>query len=267
LKSYITYVAKMKITVLVDNKEGKCKAEHGFSLYIESDKKILLDTGASVLFLKNAKELNINLDDIDMVVLSHGHWDHGNGLKFIKDKILVCHPDCFIERYRHKDDMMNGLPLSLEQAKKQFDLITSKEPYELSDRIIFLGEIPRKNDFEAKTTHFYLPNKDPDFIPDDSALAIKSDKGLIVITGCSHSGICNIIEYAKEVTKINKVYAVIGGFHLRKLGEITKKTIDYLKKQNIEKIIPCHCVKDEVKEKMKQELNIETIKAGDIITL
>ncbi len=254
--------------MLVDNKDGMVKGESGLSLYLEYDKKILFDTGSSGLFLKNAKELNVDLADIDLIVLSHGHWDHGNGLAHLSDFDLVCHPDCFIERYREKDDMMNGLPISKKDLEdKKFNIELSKKPLELSDNITFLGEIPKINDFEAKTTKFYLPNKEPDFVLDDSALAVKFNKGLIVITGCSHSGICNIIEYAKAVTKLDKVYAVIGGFHLRELGEITDKTIAYLKEQNIERLIPCHCVKDVVKEKMKQELNAETISSGDVIEL
>jgi 7,8-dihydropterin-6-yl-methyl-4-(beta-D-ribofuranosyl)aminobenzene 5'-phosphate synthase len=256
----------MRLTVLVDNKKGKCESEFGLSFLIEDDKKILFDTGASDLFLKNAKNLDIKLDNIDMIVLSHGHWDHGNGLGHIRGFLLICHPDCFIKRYR-KDGTYIGLPLNQEEAKKKFDLFLSKKPYLLSDNITFLGEIPRKNDFEAKTTNFYKENKKDDFVIDDSALAIRSKKGLIVITGCSHAGICNIIEYAKEVTNINNVYAVIGGFHLREINETTKKTIDYLKKEKIEKIIPCHCVADEVIGLFKKELNSDTIYSGDSIEI
>ena len=85
----------MKITVLVDNKSGRCPGDHGLSFLIENSEKILFDTGASDLFLKNAKMLDIDINDIDFIVLSHGHWDHGNGLKFIKNKKLICHPGCF----------------------------------------------------------------------------------------------------------------------------------------------------------------------------
>lgn len=255
----------MRLTVLNDNCEGVCSAEHGLSFLIEDDKKILFDAGPSDIFLKNSKKLNVTLAEVDTVVLSHGHWDHGNGLRFIKNKTLICHPECFIKRYRKKDDESIGLPINLNDAKNNFELVLSKKPYKISENIIFLGEIPRLNDFEAKTTPFYLEDKKDDFVMDDSALAIKSEKGLIVIAGCSHAGICNTIEYAKKVTRLTNVYAVIGGFHLLKLDEITLKTIDYFKREKIEKIYPSHCVEEIVLKKFEEVLGSGRIYSGDIL--
>ena len=256
----------MKLTALNDNTPSKkCDAEHGLSFLIEDDKKVLFDTGPSDIFMKNAKILGINFEDIDSIILSHGHYDHGNGLKFIKNKKLICHPGCFIRRYRKADDFYIGLPITLEEAKKNFELILTKKPYKISENIVFLGEVPRKNDFEAKTTTFCKEGKEDDFVIDDSALAIKSEKGLIVIAGCSHAGICNIVEYAKEVTEFKKVYAVIGGFHLNAVDEITLKTIEYFKKEKIERIYPSHCVTEPVLEKFSEELNAGKIHSGDVI--
>jgi len=252
----------MRLTVLNDNTAGKCCAEHGLSLLIEDGKKILFDVGPSAIFLRNSKKLNVNLDETDTIVLSHGHWDHGNGLKFIKSKKLICHPGCFIKRYRKKDDSYIGLPISIDEAKKNFKLVLTKKPYEVTENIIFLGEIPRANDFESKTTTFYKEGKEDDFVMDDSALAIKSKKGLIVIAGCSYAGICNIVEYAK---KIGKVYAVIGGFHLKEVDEITLKTIDYFKKEKIKLIYPCHCVDEIVLLKFEQVLGSKRLHSGDVI--
>jgi len=260
----IAYI--MKLTILNDNEAGNnYEAEYGLSFLVEDEKKILFDAGPSDVFLRNAKKLGVNLDDIDFIVLSHGHWDHGNGLKFIKNKKLICHPECFIKRYRKNDDSYIGLPFTLEQAKNNFDLILSKKPYKISENIVFLGEIPRKNDFEAKKTAFYKENNEEDFVTDDSAIAIKSNKGLIIIAGCSHAGICNIIEYAKKVTGSKKVHAVIGGFHLRKTDEVTDKTIEYFRKEKIERIYPSHCVHPLVLEKFSEKLNAGRIKSGDIL--
>jgi len=261
-------VYSMRLFILVDDKSGNiCSGEHGFSVLIGEKQKILFDTGASDLFLKNAQKLNVNLEDISHIVLSHGHWDHGNGLKFIKNKRLVLHPGSFVKRYRDRDDSYIGLPLSLEEAKINFDLVLAKEPYFIVDDIVFLGEIPRNNDFEAKKTTWHKEDKEEDFVMDDSALAIKHEKGLIVIAGCSHSGICNIIEYAKEVTGLNKVYSVIGGFHLNNLDDVTNKTIEYFKKENIEKVYPSHCVSSDVVKKFIEELGAETIRSGSILNL
>ena len=150
----------MKLTVLNDNTAGRiCPAEFGLSFLLEEDKKVLFDLGPSDIFIRNAKALNISLEDIDCIVLSHGHWDHGNGLKYIKNKKLICHPDCFIKRYRKKDDACIGLPLTLEEAKENFELILTKEPYNISENIVFLGEIPRKNNFESTKTPFCRDEK------------------------------------------------------------------------------------------------------------
>ena len=117
-----------------------------------------------------------------------------------------------------------------------------------------------------KQPPFCDENDNDDFILDDSALAIKTDKGLVVIAGCSHAGICNIIEYAKKITKSN-IYAVIGGFHLKKLNDISQKTIEYFKKENIEHIYPGHCVKEPVLTEFEKQLNAKRLHSGDVIEL
>ena len=139
----------MKITILNDNAPGRnCIAEFGLSYLIECDKKILFDTGASNVFLQNAKKLNIFLDNIDAVVLSHGHWDHGNGLAYLKGLKLICHPSAFIRRFNKKDNSYVGLNLEFKEYRSLFEINTTAEPYKISAEITFLGEIPRKLDFE-----------------------------------------------------------------------------------------------------------------------
>jgi len=257
----------MRLIVLNDEVAGICPAEHGLSFLIEADRRILFDTGPSEIFKNNALKLGVDLEDIYAIVLSHGHWDHGNGLKFIKGKKLICHPECFTKRYRKKDNSYIGLPITMKEATDAFELMLSKEPYNVSNNVIFLGEIPRRNNFEAKSTVFTLADGKDDFVMDDSALVVKSDRGLIIIAGCSHAGICNIIEHAKKVTEIKKVYAVIGGFHLREVDDITLKTIAYLKKQNIELVYPSHCVNEVVIKEFERELKAKRIHSGDVIDL
>jgi len=235
----------MKLTVLTENTaSGYYTAEHGLSYFIEyENKNILFDTGHTDVFLRNAKQLNIDVDTAETVVLSHGHWDHGNGLKYLKNKKLICHPNCFIKRYRKNDSFNIGLDLSYAKLKKRFNILISQEPYYISENIIFLSEIPRVNSFEAQTTTFVDENRNDDFIIDDSALAIIINDELVVVSGCAHSGICNIVEYAKKITGLKKVKAVIGGFHLMENNDQTKKTIKYFKEQNISQIFPSHCTK------------------------
>lgn len=259
----------INISVLSDNRslEG-FEAEHGLSFYIQDDKtNLLFDTGASDLFLQNASKLGINLDIENIVVLSHGHFDHGDGLEHLSNKTLICHPGCFIKRYRASDHLYIGLSMSEEKIRDNFNLVTSKTPYPISDKITFLGEIPRINDFEAKTTTFIKEDGTEDFVIDDSGLAIETEKGLVVISGCAHAGICNIVEYAKKVTKITKVYAVIGGFHLKTMDKQAKKTIDYLKKEKIQQVYPAHCTYEPVLSTINKEFRSQKVMAGKIITL
>ncbi|MBN1251616.1 MAG: MBL fold metallo-hydrolase [Bacteroidales bacterium] len=256
----------LKITVLNDNApKNKFASEHGLSYIVEADKKILFDFGPSNIFIKNAKLLNINFDDIDTLVLSHGHWDHGNGLKYLKNKKLITHPDSFQKKHRKKDNSYLGLPFSKKIAEKKFELILSKGPFQISKEITFLGEIPRLNNFEAKSTDFILDNGEDDFVMDDSAISVLTEKGLVVVAGCSHSGICNIIEYAKKLSGIENVYGVIGGFHLKHNDNQTKKTILYFKQNNIQKIFPSHCTALPALSQFYNAFKIEQIHSGDIV--
>ena len=255
----------MKITILTDNTAGgKHLAEHGLSYFIEHNgQSLLFDTGHSDVFLKNAKLLGIDiLKDTGIVILSHGHWDHGDGLRFMEKKNLITHPDAFIKRYRKTDHSNIGLALNKPEIEKKYKLTCSKSPYPLSEEIIFLGEIPRKNNFESQTTPFMDENGDDDFVNDDSALLIVQEGELIIISGCAHSGICNTIEYAKKVSGINKIRAVIGGFHLKHNNTQTKETIAYLKKNNVKLIYPAHCTELPALVSFYNHFKIEPIKTG-----
>ncbi len=259
---------KMKLSVLADNTaSGTFLAEHGLSYFIEHDIKILFDTGHSDVFLKNAEALSINLDDADYIVLSHGHWDHGNGLKYLRRKPLICHPTVFDKKFRLDGRTPNGMDLTYDDAVKQFELGMSSEPVELSENIIFLGEIPRTTSFESKETPFVDEKGIPDFIKDDSALAVIDNGELVVVSGCAHSGICNIIEYAKKVTGIDKIRTVIGGFHLKDDGEQTQKTVKYFRKASIRYICPSHCNELPALAALYNEFKIRQVKSGMVLDI
>lgn len=259
---------EVKITVLNDNRPGrKLLAEHGLSYYIEADgKRILLDTGSSDVFLKNAVSLGINLNKVDVIVLSHGHWDHGDGLRFISGKKLITHPASFMRRYhKNRDNSFVGLKMDREEMQQAFDLQLSKEPVFITCNIIYLGEIPHNNHFEAQSTAFVDDAGVDDFIPDDSALVIKTTQGLVVISGCAHAGICNTIDYAKAVTGMNKVLAVMGGFHLKKSDELTVNTVNYIKQLDIQHVIPTHCTELPAMSKFYDAFEIQQVATGDCI--
>lgn len=246
----------MKITMLVDNNtiiDAYYIGEPAVSYFIEeAGHKYLFDTGYSDVFLQNAAAMNISLDDLSGVILSHGHNDHTRGLTYlIKQKFqkmlatpsLIAHPDVFLARV--DSGTACGCPIERSVLEEHFSFKLSRKPIWLSDRLVFLGEIERSNDFEAKTPvgTFQEDSKNiPDYVMDDSALVYRAKNGLVIITGCSHSGICNIIEQAKKVCQEERVVNVIGGFHLLNTEpERMQKTCDYFRALKPTEVYAAHC--------------------------
>jgi len=256
----------MTVSVLSDNNPGiNTAAEHGLSYLLEHDgKKILFDTGQSDLFMINAAIMRADLSNIDAVILSHGHYDHGNGLEHLIGATLVCHPGCFMKRYNKRREKNIGLNSDISDISASFRLITSAEPYSLSPRIIFLGEIPRKSSFESKQTSFRLEDGSEDFVRDDSAVALLLEEGLFVITGCGHAGIVNTLEHAKEITGEKNIFGVMGGFHLKHDDHKTGETIKYLTNRNVKHVKPSHCTALPALSAFYRSFGIKTVKTGDI---
>jgi 7,8-dihydropterin-6-yl-methyl-4-(beta-D-ribofuranosyl)aminobenzene 5'-phosphate synthase len=267
-KLILNKIFTMIISVLTDNKPGSdTAAEHGLSYLVEHEgKNLLFDTGQSNLFLKNAKIMGIDLMNIHTIVLSHGHFDHGDGLQYLSGGELICHPGCFVKRYRKSDHYYIGLKVSKKKSAEKFNLHTSSGPYRITENIIFLGEIPRLTDFESKSTPFILDDGIPDFVMDDSAIALILDKGLFVITGCGHAGIVNTLEHAKKVTGENMIYGVMGGFHLKKVDRQTKETIHYLKENRAVHVYPSHCTDKPALGLFHKEFGTKQVRTGDIYT-
>lgn len=257
----------MKITVLVDNNtyiDNYYFAEPGLSFYIEDkNKKILFDTGYSDIFLLNAKKMNINLDKLTTIVISHGHNDHTGGLKYLKkidtSKItMISHPGIYDKRFNKGIEI--GSPITKNKIKVK-KYIETKKPYKITKNLYFLGEIERTNNFEAKGIGT-LGNNKVDYVKDDSCLVYKTCEGLFIISACSHSGICNICEYAKKIFNDNRIIGIIGGFHLLKNDSQLEKTIKYFKKNNIKELYPCHCVSLYAKAKMMKISNVHEVAVG-----
>lgn len=247
----------MRLTVLVDNNASKAlSSEWGLSFLLEDQgRRFLLDTGASDLFLRNAEKLEIELEDLDAVILSHGHWDHSWGLNALMERPvgsgkktpLIYHPLALIPKER-KDGSVLGFNTSPERLESSFELRPSSSPVWLTDHLAYLGEIPRHYNFEAQSSLGKTLNSSgkmtEDFIIDDTALAYKGQNGLIIITGCSHSGICNIVSYARKICGEQRIEAIIGGLHLLEetTEEQTTKTIATLRTYRPRQLYPCHCV-------------------------
>jgi 7,8-dihydropterin-6-yl-methyl-4-(beta-D-ribofuranosyl)aminobenzene 5'-phosphate synthase len=252
----------MKLTVLIDNNtliDRYFLGEPGVSYLIEDEgKKVLFDVGYSDAFITNARKLSLDLLDVDFVVLSHGHLDHTWGLiplfrlytegmiekLQVKKPTLVTHPLTLSSR-TFADLPEIGFLLSEDKLSGYFDVELSREPVNLTERLVFLGEIERTNEFEAKNpigrTLDSGVEKD-DFVVDDSALAYKSSAGLVIITGCSHPGICNIVEHARKVCNDERVVDIVGGFHLLDPSEQQLEgTIEYMEALCPGSVHACHC--------------------------
>ncbi len=256
--------SRLSLTVLADNNtliDRYFTAEPGLSFLIQTEgKKILFDTGYSEVFLSNAMKMGIDLRALDSVVLSHGHLDHTWGLvplvrllteATIEDMPhsvpeLVAHPLCFCPK--EKLPLRNiGSLLDEAEVRRQFRANLSAKPAWITDDLVFLGEIPRRFPFEQVDPgkrKILLPDgrTEPDRLMDDSALAYQSGKGLVIITGCSHAGICNITEYAREVCDERTVVCIIGGLHLINppVAQL-RGTGAYLRDLTLESLHACHC--------------------------
>lgn len=271
----------MNITVLVDNNTYIDKyflAEPGLSLLVQDDETtVLFDTGYSDIFIKNAYDMGKDLTSLDYVVLSHNHLDHTWGLdpliKFFSElqlngrpfqrPALVAHPEVFVSVSDEGYSEVGSL-LSKRKTAKHFPLQLSAKPVQLSSRLTFLGEIPRQNDFENILTFGKKEGSDrPDHVPDDSAIVYRSEKGLIIITGCSHAGICNITEYAREVCADNRVAAIIGGFHLQNPpSRQLEGTISYLSELRPDVVYPCHCTDLASKVALSRAIPVKEVGVG-----
>jgi 7,8-dihydropterin-6-yl-methyl-4-(beta-D-ribofuranosyl)aminobenzene 5'-phosphate synthase len=230
-------------------------AEWGLSILVEADNhKILLDTGTTFSTAHNAISLGVDLSQIDRIVFSHGHFDHTGGLlhilKMMKGQIeVIAHPDIWTAKYGRRPgekERYAGVPFPKEAAETlgaSFNL--TKEPLWISENIVTSGEIPMITEYEKIDPILYVKKNGelkPDPLWDDQALFVKSEKGLIIILGCAHRGVINTIRHAQELTRVEPIYAVIGGTHLvRASPQQMDLTIAELMSSGVQRLGACHC--------------------------
>lgn len=247
----------MKITILCDNNVGKSGilAEHGFSALIEiNNAKYLFDTGASGhVVARNALILGIDLKEIDSIIISHGHYDHAGGLeeilKITGKKSIIANHQIFQDKYSIRKDkkVFSGIKYKkayLENTlEADFNFI---QGFVKIERDVYLtGIVPMNNEFEKISPAFKTTDENGNIIldnfQDENSLIIDTEKGLVVITGCAHRGVVNIMQYAQ--TQLNKdIYAIVGGMHL--IGckdDHFNHVANFIKEQNVGFIHPSHC--------------------------
>jgi 7,8-dihydropterin-6-yl-methyl-4-(beta-D-ribofuranosyl)aminobenzene 5'-phosphate synthase len=248
---------KTRITILCENSvivPFGVIGEHGFAAFVETENgNFLFDTGQGKGILQNADILGKDLSTIKYLVISHGHYDHTLGIPQVLLKKspldIYAHPDIFLDRFWIKDNMppkFIGIPYKqsyLESLGANFKFI--KDFTEIEKGIFLSGEVPRKTDYEKVDQNMKLlidGKYQQDNLKDDYSLAIKTSKGLVILLGCAHAGMVNILNYFIEKTGVDKIYAVIGGTHLGfATDEQIENTLKVLDKYNIEKLGVSHC--------------------------
>lgn len=239
-------------------------AEHGFSVAVTLEingtkHRILFDSGQSPWTADyNSEVLDFDLSYCEAVILSHGHVDHAGGLLNIRKKMdaqsipLLVHEHVFRRRlFKFPDGKTLNLPAPNKSLLIQagYNIVEKNSPsLWIDDHLLITGEIARTNNFEKGLPNHYSEvdgkiESDP-LIKDDQAIVLNiKDKGLVIITGCGHSGIINTVNYAMKLTNEDKIYAVMGGMHLTGglFESIIPRTVDELEKHKPRFIIPCHC--------------------------
>lgn len=252
----------LKITTLIENLPGMDKNlqfEHGFSVWIETEgKRVLFDTGQSGAFLKNAGVLGIDVSRADMVVLSHGHYDHTGGvpelMSLLKNRTPVyVGKEFFSLKYKLLEDgtwKYNGNPfekvLLTGEGPAQVCCVNS-EITRLSESLYLFKNFARENEFETVNPKFFVKTEngyEQDLFQDEIALGINTEEGLVLVVGCSHVGIVNILEHVKKYCKL-PVAAVIGGTHLVEAGEHRlKETVKAFREHGVKTVAVSHCTGD-----------------------
>ena len=250
----------IKLVVLVENKtyKGCYIGEHGLSMYIKSDEAtILYDAAASDAFIKNAKEMNIDLAAVDYAVLSHGHHDHAGGFAYFPQvntsAPLYAHKDIYNKDYPLENGKMHKTHCGVkwtdeEKQRLSAQLVYTEGPKWITSNIVVSGSIPPVEGFEIPAQFFLKNETDGSLTPDKMAheqfLAIYDENagGVFVFSGCSHTGVVPCLRYAKTLFPNKPIKALIAGMHLYGAdAEYRQKTISEIFECDVDMYVPLHC--------------------------
>ncbi|HKM21007.1 MAG TPA: MBL fold metallo-hydrolase [Lachnospiraceae bacterium] len=277
----------MKITVLVENTShhDELDSEHGLSLYIETAKhKLLMDTGASERFAYNAEKMGIDLSEVDTVIISHGHYDHGGGLaEFLKRNhtaTIYMNKAAFGEYYHEAHNQYKYIGLN-QTLKGHSQIVMLSEDTKIDDELFVFSGVkshenwPKTNDtLREKTDSGYHQ----DLFSHEQGLVICENEKTVLLSGCAHSGIINIIERYCELEEDAPEY-VISGFHLLRKGELSdavqkevQEEAEHLGRQLLKyeiSFFTCHCTGELAYDSLKKVMGerIQYISTGDVINI
>jgi 7,8-dihydropterin-6-yl-methyl-4-(beta-D-ribofuranosyl)aminobenzene 5'-phosphate synthase len=250
---------EFKITVLCENTVPTpgLLGEHGFAAFVEAPGgNILFDTGQGFSLVQNSLRLQKDLRTVSKLVLSHGHFDHTGGMIAFLGVHgpceVVAHPDVLGERFRWMPVGPEEKPVSIGIPWREAYVITRGARFnmqtdftEIMENVFVSGEVPRKTPFESGDPKFVVRKNGewaPDPFLDDYSMVLKTPRGLVVILGCAHAGLINILNHAIDRTGVEKIYAILGGTHLGFSPQSQlDETIPVLKRYQVEILATSHC--------------------------
>lgn len=251
---------RVTVTILVENTtpDSRLVGEYGFAAMVQvEDYRFLFDTGSKDALFVNAKRMGVDLDFLDDIVISHGHFDHTGGLeallKMRGGRRVIIHPDAWLPKFvaglpGFDEPRFIGMRVTREEvARLASTIVENSSAYELRPGVLVSGAIPRTNSYEDTGGQFLrrrneADDYETDLLVDDQAVIIDHPEGLVVVSGCAHSGLINTLEYAQKLTGCSRIQAFIGGTHLMSAGEERlEKTLRALESYDIQRLVVAHC--------------------------
>jgi 7,8-dihydropterin-6-yl-methyl-4-(beta-D-ribofuranosyl)aminobenzene 5'-phosphate synthase len=257
-----------RLYVLSDNKavnEG-FRSEHGLSILIVlgNGRRWLWDVGQSRLFLDSAAKLGLDLSGVEGLALSHGHYDHTDGLAALFKELgfkgpIFAHPSFFELRYKQvQGSVPRRIGLNPELLPWPLPGFTPvRDCRDLEAGLTMFSDIPRRKGlFESVEGYsFDIQGNRPDFVRDDACLVVETAKGPVLVLGCCHSGLANTLHHISQVKGFRRFHAVIGGLHLLNAPEAAlKETPEICRQYLVERLYPCHCTGDKAIMFLKENL-------------